>query len=308
MKILRLIFWGIIIITGFLFLGACEKEKVIKEKALPIPPHLIFVINTDSSIFRLDSIGQIALLPAGHRAQSPRMNKFFVHYIELARDFDSLGQGKVIFKADETTAGGNPSIDFSKAVLTANNQMAFSLPLTKIPLGTYKWLRLGVAYQNFDIKIKQGASHGVATYGSFLSSSVFVNTCKLKTLSLSPTAGAGNIGCGYYMIEQRVGGNISGAEGKLTDTLITQVNPMPYSPVPKGKGIITCAFGSALGQLMPLTIDWNSSKNLVIRIKLSTNQSFEWKESGNDNWFEPDAGDTLKDIGFRGMEAAWKLE
>jgi hypothetical protein len=49
-------------------------------------------------------------------------------------------------------ADPNNAIDFSKSVFAGNNEAFYSVPLKNIAAGTYKWLRVSLAYQNYDIK------------------------------------------------------------------------------------------------------------------------------------------------------------
>ena len=40
---------------------------------------------------------------------------------------------------------------------------------------------------------------------------------------------------------------------------------------------------------------------MVITVSLSTNKSFEWMETDGDNKFEPVNGESVVDMGIRGM-------
>ena len=83
-------------------------------------------------------------------------------------------------------------------------------------------------------------------------------------------------------------------EGQAPGT--TVVNPISAtSPVPAGSCVVTGSFP------VPLTITGNETDDIVIIVSLSTNKSFEWVETDGDNVFEPIDGETVVDMGIRGM-------
>ena len=74
------------------------------------------------------------------------------------------------------------------------------------------------------------------------------------------------------------------------------VNPISAtSPVPAGSCVVTGSFP------VPLTITGNETDHIVIIVSLSTNKSFEWVETDGYNVFEPIDGETVVDMGVRGM-------
>src|SRR6218665_1715394 len=82
----------------------------------PNEPQLIIKFKFDPTQVRLNNIGQPSTVPAGNAAQSPDFNTISSHYIELAPSATTLlGQGKILYRAAETMAGGANAIDFSKA-------------------------------------------------------------------------------------------------------------------------------------------------------------------------------------------------
>jgi hypothetical protein len=164
---------------------ATPEEPVIPEKKCPgcdFPdtvwrdnqngPKLIFKIVLDSTQARLNNSGGLATIPAGNAGQVPQMNVLSVHYIEIAQtDSTKLGAGTILYQAEETNCGGDKAILFCKTVLCNNGEVFFSLPFNKIPAGAYKWLRIAVGYQNFNIKIKTNSSGALnASIASFIGS------------------------------------------------------------------------------------------------------------------------------------------
>jgi hypothetical protein len=59
--------------------------------------------------------------------------------------------------------------------------------------------------------------------------------------------------------------------------------------------VVTGAFAA------PLVITGTETEDVVITVSLSTNKSFEWSDDLGDNIYEPLAGDTVVDMGVRGM-------
>jgi hypothetical protein len=59
--------------------------------------------------------------------------------------------------------------------------------------------------------------------------------------------------------------------------------------------VVTGAF------LTPLIITGTETEDVVVTVSLSTNKSFEWTELDGDNKFEPVNGETVVDMGIRGM-------
>nr|MBP6658316.1 hypothetical protein [Bacteroidia bacterium] len=66
------------------------------------------------------------------------------------------------------------------------------------------------------------------------------------------------------------------------------------SPVPAGSCVVTGAFDQ------PLVITGNETKDIVINVSLSVNNSFEWIDVAGDNVYEP-AVDAVVDMGVRGV-------
>jgi len=66
------------------------------------------------------------------------------------------------------------------------------------------------------------------------------------------------------------------------------------SPSPPGGAVVTCALDP------PLTI--NLPDSVTLTLSFSINNSFEWVEHSNPNIFEPFEGDTIYDVGIRGLK------
>ena len=286
-------------LVTFLFAG-CKKTETT--------PKLIFKFKFDPTQQRYDSFGQPAnTLPAGHAGQNPLFNAMSAHYIELAPlPSTLLGKGVVLYKAPETNAGGSNAIDFKLSSLTTDNGICFETPLSAIPAGEYEWLRISLAYQNYDIKYYidttinnfqlQGDYTG--TISSFIGFNSYVESYKIKSQDILIN---GNVKQGYWGFETslKTGANTVPftTSGQAPEGATTVVNPLfSTSPVPAGSCVVAAAFNP--GKLM---VSGKETKDIVITVSLSTNKSFEWKDLNNNHKWEPRKGEPVVDMGIRGM-------
>lgn len=320
---------GLLLICGVIF--SCKKntEEIIPEVPIAIPtddaypdtvwtatgtgPRLIFKFKFDSTQVRLDAFGNpLTTLPSGHGAYSPVFNKMAAHYIELASsDFDSLGKGKVLYHATETTAGGTKAIQFSKSVVVKENVIFYSSPISQITPGMYKWLRLSLSYQNYDIPYKANAlpgnQIGTGTVASFLGYKTYVTKYKIKDQDYIPSAGVGgpyvNHPQGYWGFETNIPGyGYWKADGQSPSGSTTVVNPnFANSPIPAGSCVVTAQFTDMASANQLLMISGTETQDIIITVSLSTNKSFEWTEISNDGYYQPEIGETPVDMGIRGM-------
>ena len=285
------------------FFSSCKKE------ALPSATEakLIFQFKFDSTQARLNNVGQAAGLPAGNAGQSPVFNKMSAHYIELSPAvFTTLGGGAVLYKAEETTTGGSKAIDFERSIAVGNNQTFYEMPLKNIAPGEYEWLRLSLAYQNYNVKfyidttisgitIKQEYTGTVA---SFIGYNTYI---KNYAISSQPVTVNANKKQGYWGFETAI--SYAGVSypyttsGQAPDGATTVVNPLfATSPIPQGSCVVTAAFAPG-----KLKITGNETKDIIVQVNLSTNKSFEWTEVVADGRWEPGKGEQVVDMGIRGM-------
>ncbi len=260
-------------------------------------PQLVFKIHFDSTLARLDNFGNPAAMILGNSAQSPQFNNMSAHYIELAQDsLTQIGNGFIAYKGPETTLGGSNAVDFNQAVITSNGGTIYSKPLSQVSAGTYKWLRVSLSYQNFDIRFLSSGVHYTGTLASFVG---FNNYITNYTISNQTVTVNGNKLQGYWGFET-VGLTF---EGQAPGT--TVVNPIQStSPINPGSCVVTGDFPTAL------TITGNETADIIVNINLSTNNSFEWKDLNSDGFYEPsdgiNPGDTVVDMGLRGLFPTWQ--
>ncbi|MES2762951.1 MAG: hypothetical protein V4677_12130 [Bacteroidota bacterium] len=282
-------------------------------------PRLIFKFKFDSTQARLDNFGNPSTVASGNSAYSPKFNQMAAHYLELAPgDLTAVGGGQVLYHAPETSAGGSNAIQFSKSVVVKENVVFFSAPINQITPGTYKWLRLSLSYQNYDIPYKANAlpgNHiGTGTVASFLGFKTYVPKYKIKDKDFVPSIPAPvggphvNHPQGYWGFETYVPGYPTNngywvADGQSSGAT-TVVNPnFTNSPIPAGSCLVTAQFANATGSSnQVLTITGTETADIIVTVSLSTNKSFEFVDPNGDGYYQPEnLNEWPVDMGIRGM-------
>ena len=282
-----------IIISLAILLGYACNEPVNE-------PKLIFTFKFDSTQVRLNNIGLPSFMPSNHRAQHPSFKAMGAHYIELATGIIPLGAGEILYHAPETTLGGDNAIDFQQAKNVGEGEAFFEIPLKDIQPGNYDWLRVSLAYQKYDIKYRINPPttpvvfDGTGTISSFIGYRTYITDYFINNQSVAVN---GNRLQGYWGFETNlpiVGPYV--VTGQAPPGATTVPNPLfGQSDIPPGSCVVTGQFAS------PLVITGNETEDIHIVVSLSVNNSFEWKENGNNNFYEPLDGDTVVDMGIRGL-------
>lgn len=301
-KITRFVFtftvFAVIVFTS------CQKETTNTGTS---EAKLVLKFKFDSTQTRLNNIGQPQAVAAGNAGQSPLFNKMSAHYVELAPGaLTALGAGAVLYHAPETSLGGAAAIDFEKSNFAGNNETFLSIPLKSIAAGEYEWLRVSLAYQNYEVKyyidtvisgitIRQSFP---GTAASFIGYRSYIKNHTIKSQTLTVNA---NKAQGFWGFETTV--NFGGinypyiTSGQAPAGATTVPNPIfATSPIPAGSCVVTAAFAPG-----KLKITGNETSDIVIEVSLSTNKSFEWTEVVNDGRWEPGKGEQVVDMGIRGM-------
>ncbi len=299
-----------ILLAVVLFAVSCTKPSE------DTGPKLIFKFRFDSTQTRLDNFGNVATMKPGNWAQSPVFHSMSAHYIELAPDsITPLGFGNILYKAAEVGTSPNNAIDFSKAVFAGNNEAFYAVPLKNIAAGTYKWLRVSLAYQNYDIKVLYKNDALPAPYNSmmldgrvasFVGFNTYITSYKVKDQTLIVN---GNKKQGYGAVElfnlpSGVPAQAARDWQAPVSTTTTVPNPIAStSPIPSGSCVVTGRFATT-----GLTITGNETQDIVITVSLSTKQSFEWRDKNGDHLYQPlNAADnsimedSVVDMGLRGL-------
>lgn len=316
-------------VATLVFVNSCKKEKddtTNTPTPTPTPtnvvctpgtaftadtatgPRLIFKFKFDSTQVRLGNLGTPSAMPSGHAGQSPMFNSISQHYIELAGDLDAVGGGTVLYVGTQTAAGGTNAIDYCSSVMTDENVVFYSKALKQITPGSYKWLRVSLAYQNYDITFKANAIPGnhlaTGTLASFIGFKTYITNYEVNGTKYTPssaTGGEGNHAQGYWAFETSVLGTKYFVDGQAPAGSTTVPNPFTSSPIPAGSCLVTGQFVDNGMSTDPLVITGSETQDIIITVSLSTNKSFEWIDSTPDGYYQPELGENVVDMGIRGL-------
>ena len=269
-----------------LFAVSCSKPE--EETG----PKLIFKFRFDSTQTRLDNFGNVASMKSGNWGQSPVFQSMSAHYIELASDsITPLGFGSILYRAAEVGADPNNAIDFSKSVFAGNNEAFYSVPLKNIAAGTYKWLRVSLAYQNYDIKVLYKNDALPAPYNSMLLDGRVASFVGFNTYITS-----------YKVKDQTIAVNGNKKQGYGAVELFNLPVGVPSQTAIQWQAPVSTTATSGL------TITGNETQDIVVTVSLSTNKSFEWKDKNGDHLYQPlnaannsIVEDSVVDMGLRGL-------
>jgi hypothetical protein len=267
------------------FMLSCEKND---SDDIQSGPNLIVKFKFDPNQDRLGNLGTPVSIPSGNAAQSPDFNIMSAHYIELAPTaFTALGNGEVIYKGDETIAGGTNAVDFQNAKVVTENETFLSIPLSDVTTGIYEWARVSLTYQSYNIDFLHNTVDYTGTLASFVGFNNYITSYNVDQETVTVN---GNRTQGYWAFETL--GTVS--DGQAPGTTVP--NPIAStSPVPVGSCVVTGEFENGF------TITGNETEDVIITLSLSTNNSFEWTEVNADGKFEPNVGEQVVDMGFRGL-------
>lgn len=284
-------------LAALLLIASCKKDEATPDPTptpAPAGPRLILKFKFDSTQVRLNNFGLPSTVPANHAAQCPKFNRMSAHYVEFAPNaFTALGAGKVLYHATETNLGGGTAIDHDLCLEVADGGEFLNLPLTALDTGSYSWLRVSLAYQNYDVRFNAFNIPMIGTIASFIGYNSYITS---YTIHDSTVAVNGNRLQGYWGFEVHDQPLVPVITGQAPPGATTVVNPLfSTSPIPAGSCVVTGQFAT------PLHITGNETSDVVVVVSISTNNSFEWVEHGGNTTFEPLQGDTVVDMGVRGM-------
>jgi hypothetical protein len=293
-----------------LFFSSCTKETT-DDSTNSSTANLVFKFKFDPAQQRLNNIGQSSAMPAGHAGLDPVMNVMSAHYLELAQGpLTLVGKGAVLYKAEETSTGGAAAIDFAKAKMAGDGQVFITVPIKDVPKGEYEYLRVSLAYQNYDIQMHLDTVFNIGgtsvpfsgdfpcTVASFVGYNTYIKDHTLKTKTLTVN---GNRAQGYWGFECNasiLGNNfIFSSSGQAPAGATTVVNPIAStSPIPPGSCLATGAFSTG-----KLKITGMETKDIVVVVSLSVNKSFEWKDTNGNGKWDATKGEAVVDMGIRGL-------
>ena len=275
------------LIVGAFAFFSCEDSDDVSEE-----PYLIVKFQFDPNQVRLNNLGQPATIPSGHAAQSPDFSKISAHYFELAPTaYTQLGDGAILYHADETTAGGAVAIDFSKAVVVGEGEAFLRIPLSQVAQGNYEYVRVSLAYQEYTISVRNAGTDYLGKLASFVGYNSYITTHSIGNNSFPVNA---NRLQGYWAFA--LNDFPYATSGQAPAGATTVPNPIAAtSPIPSGSCVVTGKFAQNL------IINGNETRDVVITLSLSSNNSFEWQEVTSDGKYEPSIGENVVDMGLRGL-------
>ncbi len=273
-----------------------------------------FVFQFDETQDRLDNFGNPAELPEGHAAQTPEFRKMGAHFLGLYPDkWTPYSQGVQLYKGEETDKGGSPAVDFQKLQLTSDGETFLESNISDIPAGTYEWLRISVAFQDYQVNYNLNEipfigdlTNEKATVASFLGFNNYIEDYQIDNLLLDVN---GNRNQGFWAFETDFQDELSTYNdvfsGQSPEGATTVVNPLfNSSPIPAGSCVITGQFDP------PLVITGEETEDIDVTLSFSINQSFEWEDlNGNGvldfNVSNPVENEKVVDMGVRGLKVNW---
>jgi hypothetical protein len=211
-----------------------------------------------------------------------------------------------LYKAAETSAGGENAIDWERSTLASNDSVFLSVPIKAIKPGDYEWLRLSLAYQAADIKwFLDTVILGVpidttlnGTLAGFIGFNTYIKTFTVGDSVITVNANKKQGFWGFYTQLQYGPDTLKYAiTGQSPEGGTTVVNPIfATSPIPPGSCVVTAAFTPG-----KLSITGKETQDIIVEVSFSTNKSFEWHEVVADGKWEPGKGENITDMGIRGM-------
>ncbi len=277
-------------------LVSCDRCKD-DPSSLKVPTVFIKIV-TDSTQERLNNLGVPSTVPSGHAALSPVFHKISAHYIEFTPNmYTALGAGEVVYHAAETTAGGANAIDFAQARITAPGEIFLAVPISSFTPGTYEYVRASLLYQNYDVNLLANGFDLTGRVASFVGFNTYITNYLINTQAITVNDDKLQ---GYWGFETSVLGTPYVTSGQAPAGATTVPNPIfATSPIPQGSCVVTGGFAT------PLVITGNETNDIYVTLSLSTNNSFEWVDTNADGKWEPSAGESVVDMGLRGMIPSW---
>lgn len=279
------------IIKAITFLSVCSLVlSSCKDKNEPVAtsPKLILKFRFDSTQFRTGNFGETQSVPDSNAAQSPKFNHMGASFVELTANDNVLPfQG--------TQVAMTPSIsgatDFTQLMLAGNNEVFLTTDLSSIANGTYPYIRISLAYQNYEIKFNYQNNDYTGTLASFIGEKTYVNNYTIKDENVQIDT---VVNQGYWGFEPHIPtANLFFGQSPVGATTVP--NPLnDTSPIEISSCLVTGQFDS------PLEITGNETEDIVIICSISTNNSFEWRDNNDNDKFEPET-ETVVDMGVRGL-------
>lgn len=300
----------VILLIGAVTLASCKKDK--DEPKKETGPYLIMTFDMDSTMARYDNFGNPVSVPPGNAAQSPKMHLIAAHYVEFTpNEYTMLGDGDVVYNSPKTSSiPGQGAIIFDDLKQVKNGGTFLKIPLKDVKAGSYNYLRISIAYENYDITYHYDTTYtingvdypvvgdAVGTLANFIGFNNYITKYTIKNNTVSVN---GDKSQGYWGFESSIeayGNNypiLTTGDVPAGSTTVPNVLGNT-SPIPAGSCIITGDFANG-----PFTITGDETKDVKINVKVSTNDGFEWKDKNGNGKYDPLKGEHPVDMGVRGI-------
>ncbi len=304
-QMLKMKFLKLIIILGVALLAINCGSDDDATASNPSPKLKVqFLLSTTAD--RLDNFGDPIGIAPGNAAQSPEFEILGFHFAGVYQNkFTPYDQGETLFITPTTTLGGAEAIDFNEEFFITADNNSFEIPLSELSAGTYEYFRASVGYQKYKIVMNLEGTNTSPnwddnvdvnpTLASFLGFNTYIDSYTIQDSLVQVQA---NKLQGYFGME--IQHNFSGFQygdvitGETPQTTVP--NPInSTSPVPAGSCVVTGQFPEAL------VIPANPTSDIEIEVVISINNSFEWVDSNGNGKWEPALGETVVDMGTRGV-------
>lgn len=282
---MKKIFCTLLILIAILPFVSCSSDTSSE-------PMLIVKFQFDPTQVRLNNLGQPAIMDPANAAQTPIFNLLGAHYMELAPNANTqLGSGTIIYHGAETTVGGANAIDFNQEKIVSQGETFLKIPLSQVAAGSYEWMRVSLAYQNYQINVRNAGVDYEGTLASFVGFNTYIGSFDIDNTTFPVN---GNRAQGYWAFA--LNDFPYSTSGQAPAGATTVPNPIQATSfVPSGSCVVTGRFASNL------VIDGTETNDVVITLSLSINNSFEWNDTNPDGKYEPSAGENVVDMGLRGL-------
>lgn len=152
-------------------------------------------------------------------------------------------------------------------------------------------MRVSLSYQNYQINVRNAGVDYTGTLASFVGFNTYITTFNIGNNTFPVNANRVQGYWAFGLNEQPYS-----TSGQAPPGATTVPNPIAStSPIPSGSCVVTGSFPTAL------VIDGTETNDVVITLSLSSNNSFEWHDTTPDGKYEPAAGESVFDMGLRGL-------
>ncbi|MEO8087058.1 MAG: hypothetical protein ABI763_09575 [Bacteroidota bacterium] len=270
----------LILSIPILVISSCKDKEILPDKTVNPPASIEIFIHIDSLQDRLDNFGNPANIPTNHGTLSPKFNSVSIFKIELLDDStENFNSGLIIYQSSDRVElhDGDSQLEYFYG-----NQLPRQ----------FKFIRVYFNDQNYHFDLKYNGNIIDGTLLSFLWPNNYSSSFHIKDSIVNNDS---IVHEGKWFLELGSTNNpvLNGEVVPLSN--ITQPNVLYQEwPVPSSMYVVTCPINPIF------SIDKFEHKSFVLSI--SSNKCFEWVEHSDPAFFEPFDGDTIVDVGIRGLK------